>query len=75
MSDLEKQVKAEVIANMIYTASKILADVNYLLIEHGLNLENYPEYWHDFNEHPLELQNMFVTNFDNIQVYVAEEEY
>lgn len=75
MGDLEKQVKAEVIANMIYTASKILADASYLMQKYDLNLENYPEYWHDFNEHPLELQNMFVTNFDDIQVYVAEEEY
>lgn len=68
-----KQVQAEEVARMMKSAMIKCQKAIDLMHEYDLNLENYPEYWHDFEEHPSELWNIFVSDFNgNTQVMVGE---
>jgi hypothetical protein len=62
---------AQAVAEELQQATKHISKAIALMEYHNLNLENYPEYWHDFAEHPDELRSMFVTDFKDIQVQVG----
>lgn len=67
-----QETAAKAAADLIKSAADIIQTALGIMEQHDLNLENYPEYWHDFSEHPSELRNMFVTDFKDIQIQVGE---
>lgn len=67
--------RAKEAAELIKSASIKITKALEIMEANDLNLENYPEYWHDFNEHPDELRNIIVSDFasdSDIQVVVGE---
>jgi hypothetical protein len=69
---MNKLEAAQEVATYIREAINSINKALAIMEQNGLDLENYPEYWHDFSEHPLELENMFVTDFEDIQVQVGQ---
>lgn len=70
-----KQHRAEEAARLIKSSATKIRKALEIMEENGLNLENYPEYWKDFAEHPEELENIFVSDFSpnsNVQVMVGD---
>ena len=67
---VSKQQSAEDVAKYIRDAISSISEAIAIMEYDGLNLENYPEYWRDFEEHPTELGDMIVTDFEDIQVQV-----
>jgi hypothetical protein len=69
MNKLEAaQEAAEYIREAIHSINRALA----VMQQNGLDLVNYPDYWHEFSEHPLELSNMLITDSEDIQVQVGD---
>ena len=72
---MTKLEQAQEVARIIKQASDLLATAFMKLEKYDLNLDNYPEYWHDFAEHSLELNNIFVSDFatdSDVQVQIAD---
>ncbi len=63
----------EQVARIIKQASTMIAEAVSLIEQHNLGLENYPENWADFAEHPSELQSIMIANYDtDTRVIVGE---
>ncbi len=73
MENLTKQQAAEQAAALIEQAAIELQKALGLMEIYDLNVENYPENWNDFNEHPSELRNILVSDFNSdVQVQVGK---
>ena len=69
-TQLSKSQQAEIVARIIKEASLTISRALDKLQEYDLNLENYPKGWLDFNEHPMELNNIIVNSPDDDSVHV-----
>lgn len=58
--------------SLISQAASTLQEAIDIMQEHDLNLVNYPEGWKDFQEHPFELRNLIVTDFQDVRMKVGK---